>query len=136
MRSVLPLYRGEVLFAELGVWLHGFLPRLPTSRANFIRIVLNVLQGLQDPTQAKKRSDKKQLENVTGNTTTNFSDIRQILETKSSHFYLGLDEYVYLERSLSLIHTTANGKIVNGGVLNDTFLVNNEKSSQCNSLSQ
>jgi hypothetical protein len=56
---VLPLYCREVLFAELGVWLHGLLPRLPPSRANLIRVVLHILQGLQDPTPAKNKPTKK-----------------------------------------------------------------------------
>lgn len=43
---------------------------------------------------------------------------------------------IYLKSSHGLINTSPNSKIVNGGVLNDPFLVNNEKSSQCNSLQQ
>lgn len=78
------LYGCKVILAKLGVWLHGFVPGLPSSRANFIWVLLHVLQGL--------------------------------------------------ERSLSLIDAAANGKVVNGGVLNNTFLVNNEKSSQRNPL--
>ena len=59
--NVLALYSGEVLFAALGVWLHGLLPRLPPSRANFIGVVLHVLQGLRNPTKATKGSNKNRL---------------------------------------------------------------------------
>jgi len=42
--------------------------------------------------------------------------------------------YNYLERSLCLINTSTNGQVVNGRMLNNPFLVNNEQSSQCNPL--
>lgn len=40
----------------------------------------------------------------------------------------------YLESSHCFINAASNGKIVNSGVLNDSLLVNDEKSSQCDSL--
>jgi hypothetical protein len=41
---------------------------------------------------------------------------------------LALENKIYLECSLCLINTPTNGKIVNGGVLDHSFLVNDEKS--------
>lgn len=43
-------------------------------------------------------------------------------------------EIPHLKSSQSLINTSANGQVVNGGVLNDSLSVNDEKSSQGNSL--
>jgi len=40
----------------------------------------------------------------------------------------------HLECSLCLVNTTPNGKVVNGGVLDDSFFINDKKSSQSNSL--
>ena len=42
--------------------------------------------------------------------------------------------YNYLESSLCLVNTSTNCQVVNGRMLNNPFLVNNEQSSQCNSL--
>ena len=42
----------------------------------------------------------------------------------------------YLECSLGLVDAPTNGQIVDSGVLNNTFLVDNEETSQSNSLTK
>jgi hypothetical protein len=42
--------------------------------------------------------------------------------------------YNHLKCSLCLINTSTNSQVVDGRMLNNSFLVNNEQSSQCNSL--
>lgn len=42
--------------------------------------------------------------------------------------------FFYLEGSHCLINASANTKVVDGGMLNDSFLVDDEKPSQCNAL--
>ena len=39
-------YSWKVFFAQLGIWLHCLLPRLPSSRANLIWVVLHILHSL------------------------------------------------------------------------------------------
>jgi hypothetical protein len=77
---ILVLKLGEVLLRTLHVLLHGFIPRLPTRRANFIRVRLHVLNSLQ--------------------------------------------------RSQRFIDGATERRVVDGRVLDDTFLVDDEQASQ------
>lgn len=56
------LNRWKVLLAQLRVWFHGFLPRLPPSRANLIGIFLDVLQCLHDQKPRHRKEDGNELE--------------------------------------------------------------------------
>ena len=40
---------GEILLGAFGIGLHGFFARSPVGRADFIRIGLHILEGLQNP---------------------------------------------------------------------------------------
>ena len=78
--SLLSLKLGEILLRPLHVFLHGFIPRFPARRADFIRVRLHVLNRLQ--------------------------------------------------RSQRFIDGATERRIVNGRVLNDTFLVDDKQTSQ------
>lgn len=59
------------------------------------------------------------------------------LNTKPQTIYLSLSEvlfFMYLEGSHCLINASANTEVVDGGMLYDSFFVDDEKPSQCNAL--
>ena len=135
----------KVLFATLGVWLHRLLPRLPSSRAHFIWVLLHVLQGLQ-----QHQREGKYTQDMRSRTLDITQKPKSIVgledELNFSLFSLQIQvpmgrerkkwiwEDNYLESSLRLINAPTNSKIVYCGVLDNSFLVNNEKASQCDSL--
>lgn len=111
----IPLYGCKVFFAALRIWLHWLVTRLPPCWAYFIWVLLNILQCLSHETKL----------------------IITLSSRLSNDSIILAPRYVYyLKCPQCFINTSANCKIINGGVLNNSFLVNDKKSSQCNSLKQ